>query len=481
MKKLVLLLLVCFFWEGLSGTAGLAAASGAVPQRGVVEGFYGKPWSQAERLELLHFMGGQGLNAYIYAPKDDSYHRAQWREPYPAEKLALLRQLVKAARAEQVEFIFALSPGLDINLRGDAAAFDLQILLAKLDSVYAVGVRQFAVFFDDIKNKDGRGQAELLNQIQKSFVQARPGVKPLITVPTEYFTEDMLKGEEVRIYTKAFARNLNPAVQVMYTGPTVVNEGIDLQDIKLVEKIYGRKPLVWWNYPVNDYLPGKLALGPVVGLAEEAAPHMAGFFMNPMEQERLSQLALATGAAYAENPAGYQAEKAWQKALVSQYGPLAGSMQVLACHSQRMENSWAHTGRPDAEALQKTMGLFWSQVNSGQNFMESGAVLQQNFKGMQEAAVKLKQNLPPEVLREGGLQVQLLGQLGRAGTTAVKMVQEVKQGQVFSASRSYRSLLEQQAAFPALKEARLSERTGLMFVEEAKSWYERHHRLSNSK
>ena len=58
---------------GLAGTAG----------RGVIEGFYGTPWSQQNRLAQLNFYGAHKMNTYVYSPKDDPYLRAQWRDPYP--------------------------------------------------------------------------------------------------------------------------------------------------------------------------------------------------------------------------------------------------------------------------------------------------------------------------------------------------------------------------------------------------------------
>ena len=36
---------------------------------GVVEGFYGNPWTKDERFNLLKRMKEQNMNAYIYAPK----------------------------------------------------------------------------------------------------------------------------------------------------------------------------------------------------------------------------------------------------------------------------------------------------------------------------------------------------------------------------------------------------------------------------
>ncbi len=43
--------------------------------RAVVEGFYGTPWSQEERLDQIKMYGEYKMNAYIYAPKSDPYHR----------------------------------------------------------------------------------------------------------------------------------------------------------------------------------------------------------------------------------------------------------------------------------------------------------------------------------------------------------------------------------------------------------------------
>lgn len=43
--------------------------------RGSIEGFYGNPWSHQDRLNQIEFYGKSKLNTYIYAPKDDVYHR----------------------------------------------------------------------------------------------------------------------------------------------------------------------------------------------------------------------------------------------------------------------------------------------------------------------------------------------------------------------------------------------------------------------
>ena len=118
-----------------------------IPVRGVIEGFYGQPWSHSQRLRFFSFCQQHSLNAYIYAPKDDPYHRAKWREHYPSDQLNHLRELIHAANRNGVTFIFAVSPGLDINY----SALDVNAMLTKLNSVYDLGCRQFAIFFDDIE------------------------------------------------------------------------------------------------------------------------------------------------------------------------------------------------------------------------------------------------------------------------------------------------------------------------------------------
>src|SRR5512136_1855506 len=58
------------------------SALGAAPMRGVIEGYYGRPWSGDARRDVIAFMGFHHLNTFVYAPKNDDYHRARWRETY---------------------------------------------------------------------------------------------------------------------------------------------------------------------------------------------------------------------------------------------------------------------------------------------------------------------------------------------------------------------------------------------------------------
>jgi len=130
---------------------GAACAGQQTPARfthaGVIEGFYGTPWSHRDRLDLLRFMGHVGLNTYVYAPKDDPYHRERWREPYPRAEAARLRELVDTARAEGVSLWYAVSPGGSMTY---ADSGDYAALLGKLAAVRALGVTTFGLFLDDV-------------------------------------------------------------------------------------------------------------------------------------------------------------------------------------------------------------------------------------------------------------------------------------------------------------------------------------------
>lgn len=305
---------------------GAVAGVGVVDQpamrhRGSIEGFYGSPWTTEERLDQLAFYGRFKLNTYIYAPKDDPYHRDQWRDPYPPDRLEALRALVDAASANHVRFTFAVSPGVSVCYSDPA---DLAALTAKLEAVHALGVRSFSIALDDIDHTrwhcDGdaarfgppsaeaaaRAQVELLNAVQAGFVATHDGAQPLQMVPTEY------RGTDDSPYRTVLRDQLDPQVEVMWTGAYVVPDEITVAQAQAAAGVFGRPLFVWDNTPVNDFPPteGRLILAPYARREPGLSAQVTGVVLNPMNQAAASKVQLVGGADFTWNDAAYDPARA---------------------------------------------------------------------------------------------------------------------------------------------------------------------------
>ena len=124
------------------------------------------------------------MNVYIYGPKDDPYHRDHWRVPYPEAQAKRIQELNEHAKEWGVNFYPAIHPGVDIKWNDT----DRDNLVKKLELMYALGIRSFAVFFDDIWGEGAKAdkQAELLNYVDDNFIAKHKDISPLIMCPTEY-------------------------------------------------------------------------------------------------------------------------------------------------------------------------------------------------------------------------------------------------------------------------------------------------------
>ena len=289
--------------------------------RGVIEGFYGPPWSYQDRLDVLRFMGKVGLNTYFYAPKDDPYHRERWRDPYPAEDIARLAELVRVGREAGVNVWFAISPGLSMTYSSDA---DYAALLAKLDAVHAVGVRDVGLFLDDVPetllHPEDRARFSSLAQAHayvirklKSDLDARDvGLLVAQTTYTNVFGS--------RDYLKELGQLLPPSVPLIWTGVDVISFAITVPEARQWGDWIGRKPAVWDNYPVNDFARWRPFLGPIRGRVPDLWEYVAGFVSNPMNEAHASMLPLWTTADYLRDPARYDPAASQARALRALYG-----------------------------------------------------------------------------------------------------------------------------------------------------------------
>ncbi|MFC8229449.1 beta-N-acetylglucosaminidase domain-containing protein [Streptomyces sp. NPDC057287] len=367
----------------VTGKHTLAAVSitdhPAMPLRGSIEGFYGAPWSHTDRLDQLAFYGDIKANTYIYTPKDDAYLREEWREPYPADKLADLRALIEQATAHHVDFTYAVSPGLSVCYSDPD---DVSALKTKLGTLYDQGARSFYVALDDIsytkwncdadqekygapgRGSAGQAQTDLLNAVQHDFIDTRPDAAPLQFVPTEYSdTADSA-------YKSVLREQLDPKVIVQWTGTDVVPPSISMADAQAASTVWGRKVFLWDNYPVNDYgqTTGRLLMAPYD--KREAGLHKAlsGIVLNPMNQAAPSKVALFGGASFAWNDEDYDPDRTWRAAA----GYLAGgdpatTRALLAFFdTQHLAPTFGDTNwQPQAPGLGARLADFTKAWNSG--------------------------------------------------------------------------------------------------------------------
>ncbi len=279
-----------------------------VLERGVVEGFYGNNWSQTDRIRQFQFYGANKMNTYIYGPKDDPYHLARWREAYPTETAKKMEALVEEAKRNKVKFVWAIHPGNDIQWNKT----DSTNVVKKLEMMYKLGVRAFAVFFDDVWGGEGtRGikQAELLNYVTDNFVRKYDDVEPLILCPTQYN-----RGWAGGSYLSELRDNLYKEVRIMWTGNSVV-DFINKGDMEWINNQIGRKAFIWLNYPVNDYCISRMLMGPTFGDDLNIANDLSGYTSNPMEYAEASMLSLYSIADYTWNMADYDSNASWERAI----------------------------------------------------------------------------------------------------------------------------------------------------------------------
>ena len=416
----------------------------AVRYRGVVEGFYGTPWSHEARLRQLRFYGENKMNTYIYGPKNDPYHSCPgWRKPYPEKESAQIRELVKVAAENEVNFVWAIHPGQDIKWNDE----DRRLLIAKLESMYNLGVRSFAVFFDDISGEgtDPHRQADLLNYIDRHFVKAKPDVTPLVMCPTEYNRSwSNPKGN----YLTTLGEKLDPSIQIMWTGDKVVAD-IKEESMEWINARIRRPAYIWWNFPVSDYVRDHLLLGPVYGNDTHIASAMSGFVTNPMEHAEASKIAIYGVADYAWNPGQYDAQRAWEAAIREVLPGAAGELQFFAAHNSDLGINGHNYRREESVEVKPVADRFLkSYLNDGTWRTEDYQQLLSLTRRMQSASDILlvdTENRPLiEEITPWLLQFKLLGEIGEETLQLAQLIANGSVSESFLSSYRHIRALQQQ-------------------------------------
>jgi hyaluronoglucosaminidase len=284
--------------------------------RGIIEGFYGQPWSHEERLDVINFMETFHMNSFFYAPKDDEFHRALWRTPYPQKEMKNLNTLVQHANKKNIEFYFCISPGKDFDYLSE---LDYHQLYEKISQVLNIGVRHIAILFDDIDyqlntdatnkfKRPGIAHSHVTNFIYDQIKKNHHHVD-LTICPTEYYLN------KDTTYIQDLKKHIVPEVIFFWTGYNTVAECIPNLDGIRMREFFGHPLLLWDNYPVNDMATHRLFLGPLTHRTKNLFLTHEGMVSNPMIQWHASKIPLITMALFMWDAHQYNEALAYEYAL----------------------------------------------------------------------------------------------------------------------------------------------------------------------
>lgn len=386
-----------------------------LPNRGVVEGFYGTLWSHQVRMSLIDFYGKFKMNTYLYGPKDDPFHSCpNWRLPYPEKEAQNIKELVQACKRNRADFVWAIHPGQDIKWNEE----DYQNLVNKFNWMYDLGVRDFAIFFDDISGEGTNPlkQTELLNRLTDDFVKAKGDVSPLTVCPTDY--SKLWANPTPQGSLAIYGDSLNPDIKVFWTGDVVCSD-LTPETMEWINSRIKRPAYYWWNYPVTDYIRNFILQGPVYGLDTSLTKeNVCGVVSNPMEHGEASKLALYGVADYTWNIANYNPIESRERGLQELTPKAKDAYRTFAIHSSDTENGY----RRDESWETKTFRIAeWNDATA--------QALKTEFEKIEKVPAEMEQGCENKaLLQELRPWLTEFGKLGTRGKQAIELAQIYRSG-----------------------------------------------------
>lgn len=334
--------------------------------RGFIEGYYGIPWSNEDRMALMEFGGNFKMTSYIFAPKDDPYHKNLWREEYPQAELNEIKKMVEVGLASKCRFVWTAHPfmgGFDAN-RVDE---EIAALLNKFEQLYAAGVRQFGVLGDDVGNLDRNVVIKMMNAVSE-WGEAKGDVYDPVFCPAGYNHSWQGDYSELNAYDEGFPQN----VQIFWTGEAVCQpvEQKTLDHFRKHNLPSGkqsrRAPLFWLNWPVNDINMNRLLMGKGSLLHNNVNPKdLSGVVTNPMQDAHASKVALFAVADFAWNVSAFDADKSWKDSFKYIDEDAYEELYTLAKHMSDPSPNGHGLVLEESEELAPLLDDFLDKFNNG--------------------------------------------------------------------------------------------------------------------
>ena len=296
------------------------------PELGVIEGYFGRPWSHDDRKAVLTQLRTLGYSWFHYAPKADACLRRRWREPHSPVAKSVLSDLAAHCRALGLRFGVGLSPyELYREFSGNARS----AFIDKVRWLDDIGIDELAILFDDTRG-DVADLAAKESEIVHDAMAATRATRVLMC-PTYYSDDvmlDTLFGARPAGYLEDLGRRLDPRVGVYWTGEEICAREYSPGHLARIAEALRRKPTLWDNYPVNDgpRMSRYLHLRAFTGRPGTNAAHLAGHAINPALQPHLSLIPAATLVASYREGAAYRYMAAFREAARAMGGPAIAAM-----------------------------------------------------------------------------------------------------------------------------------------------------------
>ncbi len=406
----------------------------ATGTRGVLEGYYGKPWSPEDRLAMVVEAAHLKFNTYVYAPKSAATINTAWMLPYEKEELEHFAELTKVAALNHVRVCFELHPSFLFHY---STPGDFDILLGKFETVIELGIDCVVLAYDDVPpelvppdpdvyESYTEAQVDFVPRLGEALLALYPDLE-LAFVPVEYFTQH----ESASTAWPALGAALQPEWQIAWTGQEIGSTTVTLADAQEATALMGRKPLLGDNYPVSDdaYKTGIVHLGPLSGRDGDLVESLSGLAFNAMPLPYASLPALATCADYAWNPMAYDGEESASN-VARFYGGAEGQAGFLtlmmANRSPMLDGSHA----PELEAALSAFWLAWESegdVGIGADVLRSGFFVP--YSDAPPALALLEAH--PAVASQLLPWAEALGGYGEAGEEALELLAASRAGEAF--------------------------------------------------
>ncbi len=227
---------------------------------GYIEGYYGKLLSWNDRKRIIDKISEINFSFYLYAPKEDTFHREDWRASYPKNWLNKFQRFCTYANNKNVSIIAGISPGINFNFKKEFLKKELKLLVKKIKLFQSCGANEIAILFDDIPNNislkekgvqtDGLHHSRIINLLGKLLKI------DFFVVPKIYAYE--LEDKD-KLYIDNFFKYIDCRHKILFCGNKIV--AMKKVDFKVPIKCKN-KIIFWDNFYANDYCPRKLIIGP---------------------------------------------------------------------------------------------------------------------------------------------------------------------------------------------------------------------------